>query len=111
MNLRGDVLEALPAFIAVERILSPVSHEEVGKAVVVVIPGANSLRPALPFEAQGFAYVTKLAAAFVVVHAAGRARSRDDKDVSEPVVVIVDERHAAAGCLDDEPLGSAAAVG
>ena len=110
MNLRGDVLEAPPADVAIERVLSPVGDEQIGIAIVIVVAGADSLRPAFASKPERFGYVAKLAAALVVVHAAGRARSGGDEDIGQTVIVVVDKCDAAARRLDDELLRSAAAV-
>ena len=61
MNFRRDVFEAMSAHVAIERILSPVSDEQIGKPVVIVVARADALRPAFACEAQGFRHVAKLA--------------------------------------------------
>ena len=52
VQLRRDIFEALAAGIAIEDVLPPVSDEEIGEAIVVVIARADALAPAGVRQAQ-----------------------------------------------------------
>jgi hypothetical protein len=88
--------------------LAPIGDEEIGEAVVIIIAGADALSPAGVGQPELARYLAETAAALVVIHAAGTARSRDDKDIEQPVVIVVDESDAAAvvstmNCLEAAP--------
>ena len=105
------IAKAFAAFVAIEHVLAPVSDEEIGIAVVVVIARADALRPAGASNSHLLGDVAVAAPAFVVVEARGRAVAAGHEDVEQAVVIVVEEAHAAAGGFDDVGLGFHAAVG
>src|SRR5690348_4699021 len=101
MHSRSHVFEALTCNVAIQRVLAPISYEKVRVAVVVIISSADTLAPTFTRKTQLASCFPELLCALVVIHPAWRARTRDNEDVEETIVVIVDERHTAAGGLDD----------
>src|SRR3954464_12347497 len=111
MHSRSHVFEVPTCNVAIQRVLAPISYEKVGVAVVVIISGTDTLAPTFARKTQLARCFPELCSAFVVIHPAWRARTRDNEDVQQTIVVVVDERHTAAGGLDDVLLRRRAAVG
>src|SRR5262249_42320385 len=105
------------AVVAVEDLVAVVGDEQIGVAVVVVVAGADALAPAAAGDAGLRGDVGERAVAVVPIemaHWCGVVRRRqagavDEKDVRPAVVVVVEDRDAAAGRLEDVLLGALAA--
>ena len=95
--------------------MAVVSDEQVDVTVVVVVAGTDALSPAFAGDAGLLGDVGKRAVVVVsiqVTHGRGVGGGKrspcavDKKDVRPPVVVVVDDRDAAACRLQDELLGA-----
>ena len=101
----------------VEHVVAVVGDEQVVKAVVVVIAHGDGRRPARADEPGPLGHVGERAVAVVPIQAIRRPRRRalqpgavQHEEVEPPVVVVVEERDAAADHLDDVALAIDAAV-
>src|SRR5450759_1664389 len=110
MSLRGDVLEPFAIHVAVETVLPPVSDEQVGIPVVVIVARADTFGPAGRGQAEFGGEVGEVAMVVVVVHAVGPGVAGKDEDVQVAIVVVIDEGDAAAGGLDNVVLALFTAV-
>ena len=102
-RLRGHVGERAVAVVAIEHVLAVVGDEEIVEAVVVVVADGHRRGPARSRQPGLLGHVGEGAVAVVLVEAIGRARRRafearaaQHEDVEPAVVVVVEERHAAA---------------
>src|SRR5262249_6336783 len=105
-----DVTEGAVAVVAIEDLLSVIGDEQIDATVVVVVAGADALSPAAAADASLFRHVGERAVAVVAIQMArwlrvggggAEARAVYQKDVGPPVIVEVENRGAAARCLDD----------
>ena len=122
----GRVLEAAVPAIPVEHVPAVVGEEQVRPAVVVVVTGAHARGPAGAPHAGGVGHVLEGSVPLVPVQPVGRRGARgvlrfgpravlqtgsaERQRIQPPVVVVVDEGHAGAVGLDDEPLAIDPAV-
>ena len=122
---RSRILESAAA-IPVEHVLAVVGEEQVGPAVVVVITGAYARCPSGAPQARGLGHILESPVSLVAIQAVGGRGAGSVRDflaraflqpcaaerqrIEPPVVVVIDERHARAVGLDDEPLAIDAAI-
>jgi hypothetical protein len=94
--------------------MAVVGDEQIDVTVVVVVTGADALSPAFAGDTCLLRDVGKRAVAAVSIQVARRcsvgrgrrqARPVDEKDVRPSVAVVVDDRDAAAGRLENVLLG------
>ena len=107
-RLLRHVGESAVAVISVERVLSPVGAEKILESIVVVVAHAHRRSPAHLREAALRRHVGERAVAVVFVEAVRRfgrspaeSCAAQDENVHPAVVVVVDERAAAARGFDD----------
>ena len=116
-GLLRHVGECAVAVVAVQHVVAVVGHKQIVEPVVVVVAHGDGRGPAGADEAGLRRDVGKRAVAVVLVQAVGRARRRalqagavEHEQIRPPVVVVVDERDAAADDFDDVALRLDAAV-
>src|SRR5215813_1413159 len=105
-----DVGEAPLASIAIERVLSPICHEQIVKAVIIEIAHTSALTPTIPRQIGLFGNVGESPVLVVAVKMADRLLAIlktfergpvDEKNIQPAVVIVVNQGDAAAGGLDD----------
>src|SRR5277367_4565412 len=98
--------EGAVAIVVVKNVPAIIGDEKVQVAVIVVVPVANPLAPAVPHQSCFFSDVGKSPVVVVTVQvvcgflAFGKilqAPAVDDEDIQPTIVVIVEERDTAAG--------------
>ncbi len=111
------VREGSVAVVPVEGVLPEAGAEEIFEAVVVVVPDADSGSPTHGTQAGLFRDIGERPVTIVLVEAVGRARrsaveagAREQEDIHPAVVVVVDERTAAARRLQDVLLAFDASI-
>ena len=116
---RRHVLEGAVALVAKQPALAPVRDVEVVEAVVVVVADAGALAPPVLHEPGLGRDVLEGGIAAVAVQVGGRLLplgkplergAVGEEHVEPPVVVDVDERHAAPGGLEQVAVGVTTAV-
>src|SRR5579863_3154728 len=92
----SDVCECPIAVVAIENILSPISEEQIVKAIVVVVTDANAACPAGFSQAGVYRHIMKGAVAIIAIEPIGDARvktgertSPQHQDVDPSIVVVV----------------------
>ena len=101
------ILKLAVALVAIKNVLSPLRDEEIDIAVVVDVPGANSLPPSRVRQSSFGCDIFKLQAAQVVIEqwsgcaAFLKAIAVDEKNVGQTIVVVVEDCDSRAGGLDD----------
>ena len=102
------VAESAVPLVAPKRVLSPGGDEEIDVAVIVGVARADALSPAVVQDAGFPGYVFESEAAQIVIEvvrrrltAALEAIAIDEEDVGQSVIVVVEDRQAGAGVLDD----------
>ncbi len=103
-----DIGERAIAVVAVKRVLFPASQENVFESVVVVIANGDAVEIARAEQACTLGYIRECAVTIVLVKAVGSIRRRlaktgpgKNQDIEPAVVVVVEERGAAAHSLED----------
>src|SRR5262249_7458313 len=103
------VLERSVAAVAIETVLAEVADEEIVVAVAIVVADARALAPAAGAEPGAGRDVLERAVTLVAIQMIGRRlvrrksferRAVDEEQVEPPVFVVVDERDAGAGGLE-----------
>ncbi len=107
----GYILEPLAADVAIQSVLAPICHKQIDVAVVVVVAGADALTPAIGQQTRFGCDVAEMIVPVIVVEPIAASFARDDEDIQEPIVVVIEQRNSASCCFDDELLRSYAAVG
>jgi hypothetical protein len=109
---RRDVGEGAVAVVAIEDEASVVGDQQVDVAVVVDVAGADALSPAAGGDPRLGSDVDERAAIVAIQVAGGglvgwlaTARAVDHEDVLSAIAVVVQDRHTAAGRLEDVILG------
>src|SRR5207244_377224 len=96
--------------VVVQAILAVISDVQILPAVIVVVAHADSLSPARSRQTRFERYVAESAVMIIAIKLIGRRLSSGepfqsgaihDEDVGPAVVVIIENRNAGAGCLDD----------
>ena len=112
-GLLGDVGERAVAIVAIQMVAAERGHVEILPAVAVHVRRADAHAPARVADAGLVGDVLESSVAEIAIERAARRvrivggvhRQRvHEVDVRQPVVVVVEERHAAAHRLDDESL-------
>ena len=107
-----------PCIVVVETVLAVVSDVEIFPSIVVVVADANALSPTGRCQPSFCSDFGECAVVIVVIQAIRRAFARGksfqlraihQKNVGPSIVVVVEDRDAAAGGLDDVFLGVDAA--
>ena len=93
-------------------------HEDILKAIVIVVADGNSDVEALAGHAGCGGHISKRAIAIVaeeavgvlrtIFHQSGHGRAVHDVNVQQPVVVVIEDRHSATHGLRQIPSRSAA---
>ena len=103
----GDIGEGAVSIIAVEHVLAPIGDEQVFEAIVVVVAYAHRRRPAVAPEAGFLSYVRECAVAIVLVEPVSGVRgvveatAAGEEDVEPAIVIVIEERGAAADGFDN----------
>ena len=107
-GLSCDIGKRAVAVVAIERILSPVSDEQIFVAVVVVVADSHSGGPSRAEQTGFFRNVGERAIAVVAVKTVRRVRgcaaepaAIENENIHPAVVIVIDKSHAAAGCFDN----------
>ncbi len=104
----GDVGEGAIAVVVIQRVLAPVSNEEVFKPVVVIIPDCHSVGESCAKQSGLPGHVGEGSVPVIFIQAVGgggrrigETRAREHQDVQPAIIVIVKEGGAAAHALED----------
>ena len=105
----GHVLECAPAVVAIEHVLAPIRDEQVVEPVVVVIAHRDGRCPPCAPQARLLRHFFERSIPIVLVQADSRllgavfeARTGEQQHVQPSVVVVVEERAAAADRFENE---------
>ena len=116
----GDVLESAVAAVAEQDVRPPVRHVEIEQAVAVEVAGTRAVPPGCEVHARLLRHVLELPTTAIAIERVvmrdtlarrRQLRGGHEVDVEQPVAVVVEQRDAAAGGLQDVVLRRAAAVG
>src|SRR5690348_1345896 len=99
--------------VVIQPVLAVIRDVEIVPSVVVVVADANALSPAGRGQARLGGHIGKSAIVIIVIEAVGRPLACretlepgaiDEKNVGPAVVVVVKNRDAGPGGLNDVPL-------
>jgi hypothetical protein len=103
--------EGAVSVVAVDDVLAPVGDEQVIETIIVIVAHGYGGCPAGARQARFPGNIRECPIAIVLIQAvcsSGRAldgRTAEQKDVEPPIVVVVEERRAAAYGFEDIGLG------
>ena len=107
----GLVTKRTVSLIAIQDVLAPLGHEEIGISIIIEVARANALAPT-GMRQPGFGgYIFELEAAEVVIEkVCGRGQTLikpiaiHQKNIGQPIIVVVEDRNPISGRLDDKLL-------
>ena len=114
----GQLGKRSVAVVAIQAVLAVVGDEQVLVAVIVVVARGGALAPAVRADARPGRHVLERAVAFVAIQVRRwlatlrepfERGAVDEEDVQSAVVVVVEDRDAAPGGLEQVPVGAKAA--
>ncbi len=103
-------LDELLAPVLIKAVVAIISDQQIGFAVIVVVAHAHTLRPAFDGEARVTRNICKFTLAVIMVKLQRARRTRGcaleggpvgDQDVVRAIAVIIEDRGAVAGRLQD----------
>src|ERR1700752_1777415 len=115
----SDIRKGTVAVVVIENVLAPIGDKEIVVAVVVIVSDTDALSPAEVCQASLTRDVWEGAIAVVVQQTVGmllrigrvQPRAIHEKNVRPAIVIVINERCSATGCLENIGVVSESTVG